>query len=434
VAFSAVASGAYECCTSAVVRATDAGGCPLGPLLSDDPEAPGLLDATCLRPRATMLELAMTANPADCPDPGSATTYALSVTNPGVVPATGYAIDVELAMGHDILDAQPPLQVGSGRVLLDADSGDVLAPGETRTYTFRAMVPCLEAGVVGVVSSRATLTVADGRSVSRSENVVWSAPDLSGTRLVLDAFDDNANGINEPWERTSWRVVVRNGWACPARDVAVVVDLGWPFDPTSVGFEPLRSGRVEGTTVTWTSAELPALAWLGTTTVTVPFSVRVDPRVPAPQVIPLSATVAATGHEFGACDPAPQASWTVPGDRGVPWGDEAAGGRVDLLRNAQWPASALASVFGAGAPNRTTCGRTSLDALRDVLVFGVAHLLDEGVAVVGDAEWGSGRLVFYELTEQCVPAEGGTDLPICVTRSGSDVLVRAAATGLGCEP
>jgi hypothetical protein len=200
------------------------------------------------------------------------------------------------------------------------------------------------------------------------------------------------------------------------------------FDPFSVVFAPGSPGVQSGPEITWSKAEVPALASVGMMIgVPLELTARVRTGWPPDRYLAVRGSVSAVADEDAPCSPVERAF----ADLSIPWRLGAL--PIDLLRNAAWPYASLERILGTRTPNALTCGWSSLQPERDIRAREVIGALMTGLRLRGDGRWRNEPLVFYEITEECIPAEGGTDLPICLTRDGEDLVIRAAPGPGGCR-
>jgi uncharacterized repeat protein (TIGR01451 family) len=417
VSYSVAAAAEVACCNRATVQSAERVACGIGALLTN---------AACVTPRSPppILQLATSSAPVECAPGGGVVTLAFTVTNAGFVPVDGWSLSDPLPAGMSAVDADAPLRVDGPTFVLDAGPAETLQPGEQRPFMGRARVPCSDTSPLRNV---ATLRYGADQVVTAEADVAWSVPDLGATFLTLESFDGNGNGYNEAGEDATWLLVLRNDAACPARDVVATITLDDRFDPSSVAFEPGSEGRLVGDTVTWSAAEILALEDLAPgSEVALRFTLRVHPVTPQPQRVPMVATVTVGGS---AAAPCPVVTRAVPADAALLWGDQSgATRRMDLLRNADWPARSVAEILAAREPNLSTCGASRLAPVRDTWLLDIGADLAAGLTLVDENYWGLSPLVLYEVTESCLPSEGGTDVPICVRKSGADIVIHATAT------
>jgi uncharacterized repeat protein (TIGR01451 family) len=415
-----------ECCNQATFTSTE-----LGTQLSNDPRDFIVQNPTCVTvvevPTPDLnLTLTKGASVAGCVDPGTPVTFTLSVENTGMDPVRTWEIADPVPAGFTSVVPDPPLTYFAGVIRLDGTALGELMPGDTQRFTYSAVAPCTASGTL---TNTATLTYEMTRTSESSASVTWGLPDIAASSKDLVSFDANGNGFNEVGETVTYRVAVRNTGSCAARDVLVRDVLDARFDAASVTYDPGDAGTVAGSTITWTSATVPELAQVDAgATVELVFHLSVLAATPPPQRIPNTVTVEARGHDLAACG-LPAITDSAPANEDVPWGDQVVVlRRLDLLRNAAYPAESPASIFSAAAPNDDACGTTSLDEAGDIHQVDVEATLPGGLTVAGDAVFGIGRLIFYEVAEHCLVSEGGADDRICVKKSGSDVIVRSTPT------
>jgi uncharacterized repeat protein (TIGR01451 family) len=370
------------------------------------------------------MELAKTVS-ATCADPGSEVTFRLDVSNPGLQVIDAWTLTDALDPAFTDVVADPPLVVSGLLVQLN---GSALAPGETRTYTYRATLPCTPSGVS---SYRATLAWDTGVAAAEA-GVAWGWPDIRASTLSVAWNDLDADGCAEAGEPVALTVEVRNAGSCPARDVLVTSDLQRDVDAASI--VALQGGTVDGSTVSWDSAgHAPLLSIAAGGSVRLEVQLMLSPLASFP--IAFAAHVEARGHGSAGC-PAPG---EVASDPSAFLTCPIVDTFSDLLRNASVTSLAAAlgelrsTVFTGDTPNARECGVARLDRVGDVLVPAVDADLPSGVVIAGGAAPGSPVLVFYDVSEWCTRLEGGTRDPLCVTRQGDDVVVRAAPDPARCR-
>jgi uncharacterized repeat protein (TIGR01451 family) len=435
-----------SCCNQASWTSMEAP----GPFLSDlDPDNLTPDEETCFTAvdepvQDLQLDIVKTSDAMGCLDPGTTVSFTVTVRNVGTDPVDTWSWQDVLDAGFTNVTVDPPATLAGSTVSFTAGAGDTLNAGDSRTYTYRAAIPCTAAGALSNTADLTYRTPTGDVTDSSTAGATWGSPDLSAGTAKTMTFDDaDGSGHVDVGERVTYTITVTNTGSCAARDVRVTDTLDARFDEASVQFLPGDAGTVVGSTITWTSADVPELASIPpSTTVDLVFSLLVDPATPEGVDISNAFTVDVLGHAAGNCTP-PVFPTTynvgvAPTDL-VPWGEIVPPMRqMDMLRNAAYPGETLAMIFAAGASNDDVCGFTSLDEAGDVCATclprgtDIEALLGAGITAPGDATVGGARLVFYEAAEHCLASEGGADLRICVKKSGADVVITGTATPATC--
>lgn len=331
------ATVAGDCCNQATWTSTEVPGPSQSDLDPSDfvPDQPTCSPVTVVpTPDIAMNVTKSNDSAGACLLPGSQVAYTVIVENTGADPVAGWSLSDPLPAGLTNIAVDPPLTLTGTTVELTA--GPSLASGETRTYTYRAEVPC-DSG--GQLTNTATLTYNNGTSDVTKDSatqVQWGQANFSTSTKVLDSFDSNGNGYNEAGEDVQYTITVNNTGTCAARNVTVTDTLDARFDPATVAFSAGDTGTVAASTITWDSTTVPELASVAPgTPVTLTFTVRVIPATTPDQRIPNNFAVDAPDMVANCPGQSVRHQAAATGANGgqVQWEQIVPGG-VQLLRNA----------------------------------------------------------------------------------------------------
>lgn len=181
-------------------------------------------------------------------EPGETLTYAVTVTNPGALPVTGYAVTDTLGAGLQFVSASHGGVNGGATTNW---TGLTIPAGGSLVLTERALV----ASPVTAASVRNLAKPAGSPDPACPGPACVVTPTAGAVTLAkaLIAETGSQPGVAEPGETLTWRVTLANaGGSAASFDLTDTLSAGLAFVSASDG------GTNAGATTTWTALAVPA--------------------------------------------------------------------------------------------------------------------------------------------------------------------------------
>jgi uncharacterized repeat protein (TIGR01451 family) len=243
--------------------------------VSDDPSTAALSDETRLQVVSSFDFSSATKVLSIVPDdgifrPGTEIEYRIDAANTGDAPARNVVVVDPFPAELEFLSASNGGRFDGTNVRWTAAETPELAivqPGEGGVLFVRARVRTpLDDGTVvanqaqiGAPGAAAPFVTDDPATAAVDDPTTFTVTSTPGIRVTKTVRDTLGDGVIEPGDRVAYTLVVTNTGDAVARDV-VVTD---PVDVSALDDLALLDGaRFDGTTLTWDSAGLPALASL----------------------------------------------------------------------------------------------------------------------------------------------------------------------------